>query len=182
MNDPKPRRRRGFTLLELLVVLLLVALASGVMVLALRDGEASALEREASRLAALLEMARAESRVSGTVVAWQPGNGVPNPLVRDEADFRFAGLTRAQGLPQRWLQPGAVQAQVVAAESPGASGALPRNPGVNLPQRLWLGPDAILPPQAVELRLGRHRVRVASDGLGPFQAGTVGADSDVAAR
>jgi general secretion pathway protein H len=48
-------RHRGFTLVELLVVVALIAIASGLASLALRDPAASQLEQEASRLAALLE-------------------------------------------------------------------------------------------------------------------------------
>jgi general secretion pathway protein H len=148
---------RGFTLLELLVVLLLVAIASGTMTLALRDSEAGALEQEAARLAALLEMARAESRVSGQPVSWRPLNSGTA-----QADFQFSGLARRSEPPRRWLSSGRVQARVV----PAAGGAASE-------PRLWLGPDAVLPPQAVELRRGRHVVRVASDGLGPFAAQAV---------
>jgi general secretion pathway protein H len=160
---------RGFTLLELLVVLLLVAIASGVMTLALRDSDAGALEQEAARLAALLESARAESRVSGQPVSWRPlppggalaavASGVAGP-----PDFEFTGLGRRSTPPQQWLAVGQVQARVLANE-----------------QRIWLGPDAVLPAQAVELRRGRHVVRVASDGLGPFAAQPVAQADAVAA-
>ena len=66
-------KARGFTLIELLIVVAIVALASTLATLALRDPDASALEREADRLSALLEAARAESRASGLTApgAWQ---------------------------------------------------------------------------------------------------------------
>ena len=50
---------RGFTLLELLVVLSIMALATVGVGLAMRDGTQAQLERDAERLAALLESARA---------------------------------------------------------------------------------------------------------------------------
>ena len=56
---------RGFTLLELMVVIAVIAIGSAVASLALRDRGASALAREADRLAALLESARAQSRAAG---------------------------------------------------------------------------------------------------------------------
>ena len=46
---------KGFTLLELLVVVAIIALATAGVSFALRDSQATQLEREAQRLAALLE-------------------------------------------------------------------------------------------------------------------------------
>ena len=62
----------GFTILELLVVITIIALATGMTMLALRDGQQQRLEQEAVRLAALLEAARMESRASGRPVMWRP--------------------------------------------------------------------------------------------------------------
>jgi general secretion pathway protein H len=62
-------RQRGFTLLELMVVVAIVALATAGVSLALRDSDATQLEREALRLSALLESARAQSRTSGVPAA-----------------------------------------------------------------------------------------------------------------
>ena len=61
----------GFTLLELLVVLSIVALATAGAGLAMRDSGQTQLEREAARLAALLESARAQSRAGGLPVRWR---------------------------------------------------------------------------------------------------------------
>ncbi|RVU47403.1 prepilin-type N-terminal cleavage/methylation domain-containing protein [Rubrivivax rivuli] len=145
-------RGRGFTLIELLVVIAIVAVSSGLIMLTLRDGQAAKLEEEGARLAALLEMARAEARVSGVAVRWVPkgeGNADPDPAVQ----FRFVGLSAAQAMPTRWLDP-ATRAEVVGA-----------------PQVL-LGPEAILPPQRIVLRLEAQRLELASDGLGPFAVAT----------
>ena len=46
------RAARGFTLLELLVVLVIVAMISSVVVLSMRDGLTTQLEREGERLGA----------------------------------------------------------------------------------------------------------------------------------
>ena len=68
-------RSSGFTLLELLVVVAIVALASAVVTMALPDPASTRLEREASRLAAILEAARVQARASGTLAGWAPGPG-----------------------------------------------------------------------------------------------------------
>ena len=89
------RHRAGFTLLELMVVVPIVAVASAGVAFALRDSGAAALEREAQRLGALLESARARSRLTGQPVRW----------VADADGFRFDGLPR-DALPHGWLDPG----------------------------------------------------------------------------
>lgn len=88
------RRAPGFTLVELLVVIAIVAIASAGVSFALRDTGATQLEREAQRLAALLESARAQSRASGVPVRWTATPG----------GFRFDGVP-AGALPQQWLSP-----------------------------------------------------------------------------
>ena len=85
-------RYRGFTLLELLVVVAIIAMASAGVAFALRDTSQTLLERDAARLAALLESARAQSRASGMAVRWRP----------TAEGFRFDGLPSGT-LPERWL-------------------------------------------------------------------------------
>src|SRR5574340_284273 len=92
-------RRAGFTLIELMLVIVLIAMASGLVALSLRDSDANRLEQEGTRLAALLEAARAASRTSGLAVAFLLGPA-------DDAsasDFRFVGLPPGMTLPGRWL-------------------------------------------------------------------------------
>jgi general secretion pathway protein H len=86
------RKNSGFTLIELLVVLAIMAVATAGVVMSLRDGASSALEREAQRLAALLESARAQSRMRATPVRWHA----------TEKGFVFEGLQPAMP-PAVWL-------------------------------------------------------------------------------
>jgi general secretion pathway protein H len=157
---PRPHAAaRGFTLLELLVVISIVAIAVGVMSLSLRGGRAAKLEEEAARLAALLEMARAEARASGTAVRWVlVSTNLPSD---DGAQFRFVGLPMAQPMPRNWLDPGTT-AEIIGAAA------------------LVLGPEAILPAQRVVLRLGERRVDVATDGLAPFSLAATAEDAQAA--
>ena len=143
---------RGFTLIELMVVIAIIAISVAVVSLALRDPIQDRLERDAARLAALLEMARAEARASGLPVVWVPAASERDPVPGAaglSAQFRFIGLSAKTSLPSHWLD-ARVQAQVI-------SGANVR-----------LGPEAILPPQRVMLSLERQRIEVASDGLQAF--------------
>ncbi len=146
---PQGAATRGFTLIELLVVMAIVALASATIALALRDPQASALEREADRLSALLEAARAESRASGLPLQWVPV-AEPGSPDGNASDFRFLGLPDALRLPERWLTPG-VRAEVIGART------------------LVLGPEPLIGAQRVALRLADRRLTLVTDGLGPFQ-------------
>jgi general secretion pathway protein H len=150
-NHPHPHPSRGFTLLELIVVIAIIAIATAAVSFAMRDTNAAKLDREGDRLAALLESARAQSRASGVVVRWR--------LV--EGGFVFDGLP-ADALPTGWAAEG------ITAQALLASGA--QVPG------LQLGPDPIIAPQQVLLYSAgppARVLRVATDGLRPFTVSAV---------
>lgn len=155
---PSSRRQGGFTLIELLLVVALIAIASGVASLALRDPEASQLERESARLVSLLEMARAAARGMGLAVQWRPGAPATAPgSDATPTDFVFTGLPSAMKMPTRWLAEG------TTAEVVGAAG-------------VSLGPEPLIGPQRIVLRLGKKQLLLATDGLAPFTV----ADADEA--
>ena len=135
----RPRRSAGFTVLELLIVVAIVAMASAGVTLSLRDGTEVQLAREAERLVALLESARARSQVSGVPVQWR----------LDADGFRFDGLDQAQ-LPKQWLDPD-------TSASLGATLLLGPEPIIGA-QALTLQSRS---------QPGRS-VRIATDGLRPF--------------
>lgn len=134
-------RHAGFTLLELLLVVALIAVAVGMASLSLRDADASRLEEEGQRLAALLEGARARSRASGLELRWVPKHDSPG--------FQFLGLPPGVQMPGNWLD------ERTQAEVAGAAG-------------LRLGPEPIIDAQRVQLRLGEQSLTLATDGLSPF--------------
>lgn len=144
------RRSAGFTLIELLVVVAIVGFATGLVTLAIRDPQASRLDQEAMRLAVLLESARAESRAAGVAVIWTPvRTDTTMAPGKGPADFRFSGLPPRVPMPSRWLDP------ETSAELMGT-------------RALVLGPEPLIGPQRVVLRLGDRRLEVTTDGLGPF--------------
>jgi len=139
---------RGFTVIELMVVITLIAVSVGVVSLSIRDQAASRLEEEGARLSALLEAARARSRVAGTPVMWRPAG-------TDGHDFAFVGLPPGDPLPDRWLDE-RVTAEVIGAPA------------------LLLGPEPVIGAQQVILRLDDRQLVLATDGLDAFDVRTDG--------
>lgn len=138
-------RQRGFTLLELLVVLAIIGLVTAGVSLSLPD--AKPLERDAQRLAALLESARSHARASAAAVEWRA----------TARGFEFTGANRpASGeetlAARDWLAEG-VQARI---EQPAGA------------RTLRLGPEPLIPAQTLVLSLGGRSLRLVSDGFLPF--------------
>jgi general secretion pathway protein H len=137
-------RAAGFTLIELMVVIALIAIASAVVSLSLRDPAATRLDREGARLVALLEAARTEARAAGLAASWEP-----RAVQAGEEGFRFVGLPPSSDLPGRWLVAG------VSAEVAGA-------------RAVRLGPEPMIGAQRIVLHLDDQSLTVETDGLGPF--------------
>lgn len=138
-------RQRGFTLLELMVVITIVALATAGVSLSLRDSAASQLEREAQRLTALLTTAHAQARTVGVPLWWR---ATPQ-------GFELAGRNHL------WLTEGTRAHLNAPGLSPGASDA----PSAN---EMALGPEPMMAPQRLTLSLQGRAVTLATDGLRPF--------------
>jgi len=134
----------GFSLLELLVVLAIMAIGSAGVILMLRDSPEQALAQDAQRLVSWLETARAQSRVRGErVLCFTNAQG-----------FYFSGLS-GQALSSE-LHPWSYARTRVDAQT---------NPP------LVLGPEPMIGPQHITLYLQdapQSSVVVATDGLRDF--------------
>lgn len=140
--------QRGFTLLELLVVVSIIALGTAGVAFSMRDSAQTQTEREAQRLSALLESARAQSRTLGVAVVWRS----------TAKGFQFDGLPPG-GLPTTWLDSNTTVA-------PGSSLELGPDPIV--------AAQAVTLSNA---RGSGVSWRVASDGLRPFSVQIAGAEA-----
>lgn len=158
-HSPIMQRQRGLTLLELLVVLAIIGFALTGVSLAMRDSSQNQLEREAQRLTAQLEAARAQSRTSGVAMIWRT-----TAVGYDIASaFANSGLTSRQ---ETWLYP-STQAHL----STHAATAT---------HTVVLGPEPIIAPASITLSVlpepgntidasKLQQLRIATDGLRPFQ-------------
>jgi type II secretion system protein H len=84
-------RRRGFTLIELVVVTLIVGVVAAMAGMRLARGPADALRDEGERLAALLRAAREEAILQGRVLAFEAEGGSYR-FLRLEPDGRLQPL------------------------------------------------------------------------------------------
>jgi general secretion pathway protein H len=156
------QRQRGLTLLELLVVLSIIGLTMAGVSLSLRDSSQTQLEREAQRLVAHLEAARAQSRTSGIAQVWRI----------TPAGYAIVRLPAQADAPVRqevWLS---TNTQAHIQPRPNTAG------NAALSNVVVLGPEPIILPASITLSVSNTAthttratptLRIATDGLTPFQ-------------
>ena len=95
---PFTKPSSGFTLVELGVVLFLMALGAGLVIQSMRSSPRQHMEKEAYRLASVLENAKALARTTGRPMVWQT----------DAKGFSIKELDAEDGKQQtfQWLSEG----------------------------------------------------------------------------
>jgi general secretion pathway protein H len=137
---------RGFTLLEPLVVIAIIAVATAGATLAMRDSSVTALEREAQRLAAILEAGRSQSRTTGLALRWQP----------QAEGFTMVG--------EKALETDKLQAWLTEGTTAQTANNQPF---------VLLGPEPIIAAQSITLSLQGRSVEITTNGLRPFRVENV---------
>ena len=134
-------RVHGFTLLELLVVLVIIGVAAGVVSLSVAPSEERLLASEIDRLGALFRLAQNEARVSGRPLAWEA----------DTNGYRFLAGDAPRGedpddplRPRRWPFP------VQRVEAPA----------------LVFGAEPLLTPAEIHISTSRRELVLALDAFG----------------
>jgi general secretion pathway protein H len=144
---------RGFTLIEVLVVVVIIAVLVSLVAVKLAPDARQSLRDEALRLAALLGHARDEAIVTGAPLAWQ-GSDAGYRFLRRGPDRTWQPLDGDPGLRARSLPAGV---SLVAIETPATA-----NRG---DPTIVLSPTGVADPFRITLAAGEHRLRVASDGV-----------------
>jgi general secretion pathway protein H len=149
-----PRRAAGFTLLEMMVVLVIAGILVSLTALTMTRNPRTDLNEEAQRLALLFESAGDEAQVRARPIAWQPLDG----------GFRFDQRTEDGWRPLRddLLGPRGWEGGVtgVTIDYPGSD----THPG-----RLVFGTEAIDVPVQITLFSSAGSVTIVSAGNGRYE-------------
>ena len=157
ISVPGVSDRRGFTLIEVLVVLLIMGLLVGLVAAVVRPDDRGLLRLEAERLAQLLALATAESRLTGNASAWTAdGPGYRFWQFNEDTgwtEVRDGDLLRARTLPQGMMISG------LQFENMPAHGAM----------RLEFAPYSPARAFTIEMTLGAARFAVAASPIGELR-------------
>ncbi|MGA4475682.1 type II secretion system minor pseudopilin GspH [Ectopseudomonas chengduensis] len=144
-------RQRGFTLIELMVVLVIIGIASAAISLSIPQDSAGGLREDAKRLALLLEIAQGEARSDGRSIVWQA----------DSRGYQFVRLG-AGAMDERTFSN---DPQLRPRQWQAAPVQVRLTPG----NRLLIDAEWIGEPLRITLSNGQSSVHVQRDALGRIE-------------
>ena len=147
-------RTCGFTIIELLVVLLIMGLFAGLVSTITRPDDRALLRVEAERLAQLLDLAATKSRLTGKSIAWT-ADGPGYRFWQFSEDTYWSEILDDDTLRVRTLPQGMV-----------ITGMRVENMRTPERMRLEFNPYGMTPAFSVEMALGAARCTVAGSPVG----------------
>jgi general secretion pathway protein H len=149
------RKLSGFTLVELLVVMVIVGITLGMATLNALPSPRQDLQKEAQRIALLLQLARDEAIVRNRLVTFEADADRYHFLVRNETGW--SPIVNDDLLRERNFKNAPVQ---LLLEPPGSGGTNPL--------RITFGREPVDKPFLLTLAKGDNRVAIRADGVGHF--------------
>lgn len=151
---------RGFTLVEMLVVIAVVGIMLTLIRVNLSSDPQRILNNETQRIARLIEAARDEAITRGQPLAWSVKDGAIVFWQRDrEKPDRWVDLVDNDVGPQK------LNTELVDLKIAGAR--------ADLDSLLLLTPDGVQPAFEARFRVGQHQATVTGDMLGQIHSSAV---------
>lgn len=147
--------QRGFTLLELLVVLVIAGIILGVVSLNAIPSERQAMRNDAQRIALLLQLARDEAIVRNRLVAFELAAGGYRFMLRENDEWR--PIERDESLRERSF-----------SRTPVTFTIEPPIPQQDGRFRIVFGREPVDKPFLLKLAAHDASVSVRADGIGHF--------------
>ncbi|TFW34118.1 GspH/FimT family pseudopilin [Massilia horti] len=149
------RKVSGFTLVELMVVMVIIGLTLGLATLNAVPSPRQDLQKEAQRIALLLQLARDEAIVRNRLVTFEANSDRYHFLVKNET--RWDLITGDDMLRERSFKNAPLQLLL----DPGTAGA-------SNPLRITFGREPVDKPFVLTLASGDASVAIHADGVGHF--------------
>ncbi len=148
-------RERGFTFIELLVVLIIAGIALGLTALNAMPSDRQALQNEAQRIALLLQLARDEAIVRNRPVAFEGDADRYRFLIYDSQQWQ--PIVRDELLRERAFR-----------QIPTTLSIAPASSAQTNPLRIVFGREPVDRPFVLTLSAGAASASIRADGIGHF--------------
>ena len=154
----RARGARGFTLVEIMVVMVIIGITLGLVSLNAIPSPRQDLQKEAQRIALLLQLARDEAIVRNRLIAFEANSERYRFLVRNETGWE--AVTKDDLLRERVFK----SAPVTLLLDPAGQGG--GNNNGNL--RITFGREPVDRPFVLTMGAGEDRIAIRADGVGHF--------------
>ena len=154
----RARGARGFTLVEVMVVMVLIGIMLGLVSLNAIPSPRQDLQKEAQRIALLLQLARDEAIVRNRLIAFEANNDGYRFMVRNETGWEV--VTKDDLLRERPFKnaPITLRLEPIVQDSGNNNGKL----------RITFGREPVDRPFVLTLGSGEDRIAIRADGVGHF--------------